>query len=111
MNLDSAPIRDVKAIMINLGISPHGCFERSDLKKKLIANVPELRIQIERRASAASTASVESDLGSSFGSGSMRSDSFNTLNNQDDPLGVSSSLQACYLANFVSRSMCVCVCV
>ena len=98
MDLDSAPIREIKAIMIKLGISPHDCFERSDLKKKLIQNVPELRIHIERRASAASTSSVESDLNSSFGSSSMRSDSFNAINNLDDPLGVTSSQQVVHLS-------------
>ena len=28
MDLETAPIRDVKAIMIKLGVSPHSCFER-----------------------------------------------------------------------------------
>ena len=28
MDLDSVPIRDIKAIMIKLGVSPHDCFER-----------------------------------------------------------------------------------
>ena len=46
MDLDSSSIRDIKAIMIKLGVSPHDCFERGDLKKKLIENVPELRIKI-----------------------------------------------------------------
>ena len=28
MDLDSVPVRDIKAIMIKLGVSPHDCFER-----------------------------------------------------------------------------------
>ena len=28
MDLDSVPVRDMKAVMIKLGVSPHDCFER-----------------------------------------------------------------------------------
>ena len=78
MDLDTSPTRDIKAIMLKMGISPHDCFEKSDLKKKLIANVPELRIAIERKASQSSISSVSST--SSFSSG---------INNLSDPLGAS----------------------
>jgi ATPase subunit of ABC transporter with duplicated ATPase domains len=47
LNLDKAPIKEIKAIMIKMGISPHDCFERADLKKKLIENVPELKFEME----------------------------------------------------------------
>ena len=59
MNLDTDSIRNIKDIMIRMGISPHDCFERSDLKKKLVENVPELRREIERRASLASQSSSD----------------------------------------------------
>ena len=29
MDLDAVPIKDIKAIMIKLGVSPHDCFERT----------------------------------------------------------------------------------
>ena len=45
LNLDSAPIRELKAIMEKMGISPRGCIDRKDLKAKLHANVPELRLR------------------------------------------------------------------
>ena len=45
LNLDSAPIRELKAIMEKMGISPRGCIDRKDLKEKLHANVPELRLR------------------------------------------------------------------
>ena len=45
--------------MIRMGISPHDCFERADLKKKLVENVPELRREMERRESLASQSSSE----------------------------------------------------
>ena len=54
LDLDTAPIRDIKAIMIKMGISPHDCFERADLKKKLVDNVPELKFELERKQSSAS---------------------------------------------------------
>ena len=57
MDLNSASVRDIKAIMIKMGISPHDCFERADLKKKLKENVPELRIALERQQSSASISS------------------------------------------------------
>ena len=57
LDLDKAPIRDIKAIMIKMGISPHDCFERADLKKKLIENVPELKFEMERKQSSSSMAS------------------------------------------------------
>ena len=44
MDLDSASIRDIKSIMVKMGVSTHDCFERADLKQKLMDNVPELRI-------------------------------------------------------------------
>ena len=47
MDLDTAPIRDIKAIMIKLIIDSTGCIDRGDLKRKLIANVPELRMKVE----------------------------------------------------------------
>lgn len=57
LDLDSAPIREIKAIMVKMGISPHDCFERADLKKKLIDNVPELKFELERKQSSSSLAS------------------------------------------------------
>jgi hypothetical protein len=57
MDLDSMPVRDIKAIMIKLGVSPHGCVERKDLTKKLMENVPELRRKVEEEQRRASTAS------------------------------------------------------
>ena len=45
LNLDTAPIRELKAIMEKMGISPRGCIDRKDLKEKLHANVPELRLR------------------------------------------------------------------
>ena len=57
MDLDSAPIRDIKAIMIKMGVSPHDCFERADLKKKLIDNVPELKFEMQRKNSSSSLSS------------------------------------------------------
>ena len=52
LDLDHAPIREIKAVMIKMGISPHDCFERSDLKKKLIDNVPELKFEMEKKQSS-----------------------------------------------------------
>ena len=60
MDLDSVSIRAIKDIMIRMGISPHDCFERRDLKKKLVDNVPELRMAMERRASISSQSSTAS---------------------------------------------------
>jgi ATPase subunit of ABC transporter with duplicated ATPase domains len=57
LDLDKAPIKEIKAIMIKMGISPHDCFERADLKKKLIENVPELKFEMERKQSSASISS------------------------------------------------------
>ena len=54
LDLDKAPIKEIKAIMIKMGISPHDCFERADLKKKLIDNVPELKFELERKQSSSS---------------------------------------------------------
>lgn len=45
MDLDTAKIRDIRNIMGKMGVSTHGCVERADLKKKLMDNVPELRIR------------------------------------------------------------------
>ena len=69
LDLDKAPIKEVKAIMIKMGISPHDCFERADLKKKLIENVPELKFEMERKQSSSSMASrgSTSSMGSSYG--------------------------------------------
>lgn len=44
MDLDHAPIRELKSIMERMGISPVGCLSRKDLKEKLLENVPELRL-------------------------------------------------------------------
>lgn len=44
MDLDSAPIRELKSIMEKMGISSRGCLNRKDLKEKLMENVPELRL-------------------------------------------------------------------
>ncbi|CAI7991881.1 Serine/threonine-protein kinase PINK1, mitochondrial [Geodia barretti] len=78
MDLDSVPVRDMKAVMIKLGVSPHDCFERKDLKKKLMENVPELRRKIEEEQRRASTASSvfssvnsQSSLAGSFDENSM----------------------------------------
>ena len=57
LDLDKAPIKEIKAIMIKMGISPHDCFERADLRKKLVDNVPELKFELERKSSSASMAS------------------------------------------------------
>ncbi len=67
MDLDTTSIKDIKAIMIKMGISPHDCFERADLKKKLIANVPELRRATERKESISSRGSISSMDSSSSG--------------------------------------------
>ena len=45
LNLDTAPIKELKKIMEKMGISPRGCLDRHDLKEKLHANVPELRLR------------------------------------------------------------------
>lgn len=45
INLDSAPIRELKGIMEKMGIPSLGCIDRKDLKEKLHANVPELRLR------------------------------------------------------------------
>lgn len=66
MDLDTASIKDMKAIMIKMGISPHDCFEKTDLKKKLLESVPELRIATERKGSISSRGSVSS-MGSASG--------------------------------------------
>lgn len=68
MDLDSSSIRDIKAIMIKLGVSPHDCFERGDLKKKLIENVPELRIKISSSSPQKSESNSRSNSVSSDGS-------------------------------------------
>ncbi len=60
MDLDTAPARDLKATMIKMGIPLRGCVEKADLKKKLIESVPELRMEVERRASEASITSLGS---------------------------------------------------
>ena len=57
LDLDKAPIKEIKAIMIKMGISTHDCFERADLKKKLIDNVPELKFEMERKQSTSSLSS------------------------------------------------------
>ena len=44
MDLDHAPIRELKSIMEKMGISSVGCLSRKDLKEKLLENVPELRL-------------------------------------------------------------------
>lgn len=71
MDLNTDSIRSIKDIMIRMGISPHDCFERADLKKKLVENVPELRREMERRESLASQSSSE-DI---FAMGSSRNSS------------------------------------
>lgn len=53
MNLDKAPIRELKGIMEKMGISPRGCISRKDLKEKLLENVPELRLQQSGQLSGA----------------------------------------------------------
>lgn len=45
LNLDSAPIKELKKMMEKMGISPRGCLDRQDLKEKLHANVPELHLK------------------------------------------------------------------
>ena len=60
MDLDTAPIRDIKAIMIKMGISPHDCLERSDMKRKVRENVPELRMTMEKSESFQSMSSQSS---------------------------------------------------
>lgn len=67
MDLDTASSKDMKAIMIKMGISPHDCFEKADLKKKLLENVPELRMAIERKESISSRGSSVSSMGSASG--------------------------------------------
>ena len=62
MDLDTASIRDIKAIMIKMGISPHDCLERSDMKKKLRENVPELRMRSESVTSMSSQSSIGSNM-------------------------------------------------
>ena len=58
MDLDTASIKDMKAIMIKMGISFYDCLERGDLKKKLLERVPELRIATERKGSISSRGSA-----------------------------------------------------
>lgn len=45
MDLDSAPIKELKSIMEKMAISPRGCLNRKDLKEKLVDSVPELRLK------------------------------------------------------------------
>lgn len=45
MDLDSAPIRELKNIMEKMRISSLGCLNRKDLKERLLDNVPELRLK------------------------------------------------------------------
>ncbi len=82
MDLDAAPARDLKATMIKMGIPLRGCVEKADLKKKLIENVPELRMEVERRASEASITS----LGSSSSTNSRPASVSSGLNFVADPL-------------------------
>lgn len=84
MDLDTAPVRDLRAIMIKMGIPYHDCVEKSDMKERLIDRVPELRMEIERKASAASI----STLGSSPTDSRPPSVS-SGLNFLGDPLGAS----------------------
>ena len=60
MDLDKSSSKELKQIMLNMGIATHDCFEKSDLKKKLIDNVPELRMEMERRKSSSSQTSFSS---------------------------------------------------
>ena len=60
LDLDKAPIKEIKAIMIKMGISSYGCVEREDLRKKLIENVPELKFEIDRKQSSADYVSIDS---------------------------------------------------
>ena len=82
MDLDSVSIRALKDIMIRMGISPHDCFERRDLKKKLIDNVPELRMAMERKASLTSQSSTASF--TSMGSSSSFSGGGSFMNCKSD---------------------------
>lgn len=45
MDLDSSSIRELKAIMVKMGVSTVGCLSKQDLKEKLFDQVPELRIR------------------------------------------------------------------
>lgn len=49
MDLDTASIRDIRGIMINLNVPSVGCVTRDDLKAKLVENVPELRRAVEEK--------------------------------------------------------------
>lgn len=51
MDLDSAPIRELKNIMEKMGISPRGCLNRKDLQEKLLESVPELRLKQQSESS------------------------------------------------------------
>ena len=53
INLDKAPIRELKGIMEKMGITSRGCISRKDLKEKLLENVPELRLQQSGQLSGA----------------------------------------------------------
>lgn len=88
LDLDSAPIREIKAIMVKMGISPHDCFERADLKKKLIDNVPELKFEIERKQSSSSLSSRDST--SSLGS--LSSYGYESTNSISKPSDISALL-------------------
>ena len=83
MDLDTAPIRDIRGIMTNLNVSAVGCVSRDDLKAKLIENVPELRRAMEekRAASAAAAAAATSPIAPSYSYPSG-------VNNLSDPLGL-----------------------
>jgi len=44
MNLDTASVKELKAIMEKMVISSRGCLNKADLKEKLNAEIPTLRI-------------------------------------------------------------------
>ncbi len=85
MDLDAASVRDLRAMMIKMGIPFQDCVEKSDMKRKLIDNVPELRMEMDRRASSASISS----LGSSSTADSRTSSVSSGLNLVGDSLGAS----------------------
>lgn len=59
MDLDKAPIREIKSLMERMCISHVGCTSRQDLATQLVQQVPELRLKCEQEAAQSEAAQVQ----------------------------------------------------
>ena len=57
LNLTTAPIRQIKTIMQEMGIGTQGCIERGDLVERLMDCCPELRLS-QKQPQRASTEGI-----------------------------------------------------